>query len=36
MAAVLVLTGVSSRADVGRLPDGLRPEGIVEDLRAFV
>jgi HAD superfamily hydrolase (TIGR01450 family) len=36
MQTVLVLTGVSSRADVARLPEGLRPEGLIEDLRAFV
>jgi 4-nitrophenyl phosphatase len=36
MQAVLVLTGVSSRADVAKLPERMRPEGIIEDLRAFV
>jgi 4-nitrophenyl phosphatase len=36
MQTVLVLTGVSGRGDVERLAAEARPEGVVEDLRAFV
>jgi HAD superfamily hydrolase (TIGR01450 family) len=36
MQALLVLTGVSGRADVERLPEVLRPEGIISDLTVLV